>query len=141
MGSLIRASAMWGYPELVRELGGDPAAFLARFSIPAGAEHQEDAFISFASLTRMLEATAEELRCPDFGLRLSGRQGLDILGPIAVIARNAPDRAGRGGGDRPLPLHPLPRAEADGPPARRGRPRVHLRDDRTGRALHLRDTS
>ena len=89
MGSLIRASAMRGYPELVRELGGDPAAFLARFDIPAGAEHQEDAFISFASLTRMLEATAEELGCPDFGLRLSGRQGLDILGPIAVIARNA----------------------------------------------------
>jgi AraC-like DNA-binding protein len=89
MGSLIRASAMWGYPELVRELGGDPAAFRARFGIPAGAERQEDAFISFASLTRMLEATAEELRCPDFGLRLSGRQGLHILGPIAVIARNA----------------------------------------------------
>ena len=89
MGSLIRATAMWGYPELVRELGGDPAAFLARFHIPAGAEHKEDAFVSFASLTRMLEASAEELRCPDFGLRLSGRQGLHILGPIAVIARNA----------------------------------------------------
>ena len=27
--------------------------------------------------------------CPDFGLRLSRWQGLDILGPIAVIARNA----------------------------------------------------
>ncbi len=89
MGSLIRASAMRGYPELVRELGGDPAVFLARFGIPVGAEQQEDAFISFASLTRMLEATAEELACPDFGLRLSGRQGLEILGPIAVIARNA----------------------------------------------------
>jgi AraC-like DNA-binding protein len=37
----------------------------------------------------MLEASAEELRCPDFGLRLSGKQGLHILGPIAVIARNA----------------------------------------------------
>ena len=89
MGSLIRATALLGYPELVRELGGDPAAFLTRFHIPAGAEHQEDAFISFESLTRMLEATAEELRCPDFGLRLSGWQGLHILGPIAVIARNA----------------------------------------------------
>jgi AraC-like DNA-binding protein len=37
----------------------------------------------------MLEATAAELDCPDFGLRLSHWQGLDILGPIAVIARNA----------------------------------------------------
>jgi AraC-like DNA-binding protein len=89
MGSLIRATAMWGYPELVRELGGDPNAFLARFHIPAGAEHQEDAFISFDALTRMLEASADELQCPDFGLRLSHFQGIDILGPIAVIARNA----------------------------------------------------
>ena len=89
MGSLIRASAMRGYPELVRELGGDPAVFLARFGIPAVAQQQPDSFIAFAALTRMLETTAEELVCPDFGLRLSGRQGLEILGPIAVIARNA----------------------------------------------------
>src|SRR5262245_56886814 len=89
MGSLIRASAMQGYPELVRELGGNPAEFLARFGVPAGVVRQPDAFISFASLTGMLEATAEELACPDFGLRLSGLQGMEILGPIAVIARNA----------------------------------------------------
>jgi AraC-like DNA-binding protein len=89
MGSLIRAAAMRGYPELVRELGSDPAALLARFGIPVGAERDENAFVSFAALTRLLEATAEELSCPDFGLRLSGRQGLEILGPIAVIARNA----------------------------------------------------
>ena len=38
---------------------------------------------------RMLEASAAELHCPDFGLRLSRWQGLDIFGPIAVIARNA----------------------------------------------------
>jgi AraC-like DNA-binding protein len=87
MGNLIRASAMRGYPELVRELGGDPAVFLTRFGIPVDAE--PDAFISFAPLSRMFEATADELDCPDFGLRLSDRQGLEILGPIAVIARNA----------------------------------------------------
>ena len=87
MGSLIRASAMRGYPELVRELGGDPAVFMARFGIPATAERQQDTFISFASLTRMLEATAEELRCPDFGLRLSGRQGLEILGADVLDGR------------------------------------------------------
>jgi AraC-like DNA-binding protein len=89
MGSLIRAAAMWGYPELVRELGGDPEAFWSRFHIPSGAEHQEDAFMSFDAFIRMLEASADDLQCPDFGLRLSSRQGLHILGPLAVIARNA----------------------------------------------------
>jgi len=89
MASLIRATNLWGYADLVRELGGDPEPFLSRFGIPAGIEYEEDAFVSFEPVVRMLEASAAELDCPDFGLRLSRWQGLDILGPIAVIARNA----------------------------------------------------
>jgi AraC-like DNA-binding protein len=89
MGSLIRSSVLLGYDDLVRELGGDPDLFLSHFGIPPGVENQEDAFISFDAYVRMLEASADDLRCPDFGLRLSRWQGLDILGPIAVIARNA----------------------------------------------------
>jgi AraC-like DNA-binding protein len=89
MTSLIRATNLWGYADLIREFGADPEPFLSRFGIPAGIEHEEDAFVSFSSVARMLEASAEELNCPDFGLRLSHWQGLDILGPIAVIARNA----------------------------------------------------
>ena len=89
MGSLIRATTLWGYRELVLELGGDPQRFLARFGIPPGVEDQEDAFISIDAYVRILQASAEDLSCPDFGLRLSRWQGLDILGPVAVIARNA----------------------------------------------------
>jgi AraC-like DNA-binding protein len=89
MGSLIQATTLWGYGELVAELGGDPEFFLKRFRIPPGIENQEDAFISIDAYVRMLEASAEDLHCPDFGLRLSRWQGLDILGPVAVIARNA----------------------------------------------------
>jgi AraC-like DNA-binding protein len=89
MGSLLRATTLWGYGELVQELGGDPELFRKRFRIPPSIENQEDAFISFDAYVRLLEASAEDLRCPDFGLRLSRWQGLDILGPIAVIARNA----------------------------------------------------
>ncbi|MFE7802480.1 AraC family transcriptional regulator [Nocardia sp. NPDC057440] len=89
MGSLIRATNLWGYEDLMRELGADPAPFLARFHIPSGIEDQEDAFVSFEAFVRMLEASAADTGCPDFGLRLSRWQGLDILGPIAVIARNA----------------------------------------------------
>ena len=89
MASLIRATNLWGYGDLVRELGADPEPFLSRFHLEAGVEYEEDAFVSFDAVARMLEASAEELTCPDFGLRLSQWQGLDILGPIAVIARNA----------------------------------------------------
>jgi AraC-like DNA-binding protein len=89
MGSLIRATNLWGYGDLMRELGADPQPFLKRFEIPPGIEHQEDAFVSLDAFVHMLEASSAEVDCPDFGLRLSRWQGLDILGPIAVIARNA----------------------------------------------------
>ncbi len=89
MGSLIRATNLWGYSELVRELGGNPPQLLARFGIPVDVEVQPDAFIDLRSGAQLIETSAEELACPDFGLRLARWQGLDILGPIAVIVRNA----------------------------------------------------
>lgn len=89
MGSLIRATNLWGYGDLMRELGADPQPFLARFEIPPGVDEQEDTFVPYEAAARLLEASAADLECPDFGLRLSRWQGLDILGPIAVIARNA----------------------------------------------------
>lgn len=89
MGSLIRATTLWGYAELVSQLGGDPELFATRFGIPRGIENEDDAFISVDAYAHMLEASAEDLRCPDFGLRLAHWQGLDIFGPVAVIARNA----------------------------------------------------
>lgn len=106
MGSVIRATVLRGYPELVRELGGDPEPFLARFGIPSGVEDQKDAFIPFAAYVRLLEVTAAEMRCPDFALRMSHWRGLDILGPLAVIARNSPTlRDGVGAIARYLYVH------------------------------------
>lgn len=89
MGSLIRATNVLGFSELVRELGGDPEPLLARHRIPADIATVEDAFIPYASLAQLLDETARELDCPDFGLRLSAWQGLDILGPVAIMARHA----------------------------------------------------
>jgi AraC-like DNA-binding protein len=89
MGSLLRAAALHGYAELVRELGGEPADYLSRFGIPVGAECQPDAFIPFNAYTNLLEVSAEELECPDFGLRLVPFRGLDFAGPVTVIARNS----------------------------------------------------
>jgi AraC-like DNA-binding protein len=89
LGSLIRATNLYGYGDLVRELGADPAPLLKRYGIRPGIELVEDAFVPYAPFARMIEMTAEVLDCPDFGLRLSAWQGLDILGPVAVMARNS----------------------------------------------------
>lgn len=89
MGSLIRSTGLWGYPDLVRELGGDPAPFLARFRLRPGVEREDDAFVPLDAVLRILAASADELDCPDFGLRMVRWQGLGILGPVAVIARSS----------------------------------------------------
>ncbi|MEQ8799007.1 MAG: AraC family transcriptional regulator [Salinisphaeraceae bacterium] len=89
MSSLIRATNLWGYDELVRELGGDPEPLLARFHIPPAVERPDESFLPYRATALLLEASAAELDCPAFGLRLVRWQGLDMLGPVAVIARNA----------------------------------------------------
>lgn len=86
--SLVRASGLSGYPELVSELGGEPDAFLRRARIARSALDEPQGFVSYASLIRLLEQTATALACPDFGLRLSTRQDLGILGPLGVAVRN-----------------------------------------------------
>lgn len=89
MGSLIRATNLWGYDDLVRELGGDPGLFLDRFHIPAASRRPDESFVLYRNMALLLETTAVELDCPDFGIRLVKWQGPEILGAIAVIARNS----------------------------------------------------
>lgn len=86
---MLRAAALVGYQRLVRDVGGDPAEFLGRFGIPVSVERQPDAFVSFNGYTNLLEVTADELHCPDFGLRLVSLRGMDFAGPVAVMARNS----------------------------------------------------
>lgn len=88
-GTLIRATHLWGFAELVSDLGGDPVALLQRFHVPEDMAKRPDAFMPYRTLVDLFEATAAELDCPDLGLRLAASQGLKALGPIAVIARNS----------------------------------------------------
>lgn len=87
--SLIRSTSLSGYSALVRELGGDPAEYLSRFAIPVDSEGQWDAFIPFEAFLRLLEVSATELECPEFGLRLSRLRGTVINGPVVAIVRNS----------------------------------------------------
>lgn len=89
MSSLMRATNLWGYDDLVRQLGADPGPLLASVHLPPANQRQDDSFLPYRSIALLLEASALRLGCPDFGRRLSAWQGLDILGPVAVIARNA----------------------------------------------------
>ena len=89
MTNLIRGLALLNVAELVADLGGDPDALMRTHGIDPGAAGDYDTFLPYASVAAVIGDAAQELDCPDFGMRLARRQGLQLLGPIAVIIRNA----------------------------------------------------
>lgn len=89
MGPQIRAGSLRGFVPLVRELGGAPEELLSRFGISAEALASDDALIPITAHDLMLDAAADELCCPDFGLRLAEWQDLSILGPLALAIQSA----------------------------------------------------
>ncbi len=86
---MIRASGVAGLRELVAERGADAGALLRRVGIRAADAGDHEVFISYRSLVEAVEGGAALTGLPDFGLRLAARQGVDILGPLAVAARTA----------------------------------------------------
>ncbi|WP_346836579.1 AraC family transcriptional regulator [Microbulbifer sp. SAOS-129_SWC] len=91
MTSLIRAATLQGYADLVTRLNGDPDALLRRVHINPNTLHELDGVISLQAHLRLLEETARELQCADFGLRLAECQDLMVLGPLAVAALGEKD--------------------------------------------------
>ncbi|HWQ32042.1 MAG TPA: AraC family transcriptional regulator [Blastocatellia bacterium] len=89
MSALVRATALVGYQELVSKLGYEPTGLLRRYHIAPDLPGREEGVLPYRSLMQLLETSARELACPDFGLQLAEYQGLDILGPIALIARHS----------------------------------------------------
>lgn len=90
MANLIRATNLWGYDELLAERGHDPLPLLSRYAIPPAAQRDDQSFLIYRDVAELFEETAKSLDFPDLGLRLAEHQGMDILGPITVIARSAP---------------------------------------------------
>jgi AraC-like DNA-binding protein len=87
MTAMVQAQSLRGYRELVTDLGGNPTRLLRKAGIEPAALNQLAAFISFESQIELLESSAADLGCPDFGLRLAERQDIGVLGTLAVAMR------------------------------------------------------
>lgn len=85
-GDAVRAAGLLGFHALVAELGGEADGLLRSAGIDPQALASPDNRISYAAMIRLLEDASTQLRCPDFGLRLSALQDIRILGPAAMIA-------------------------------------------------------
>lgn len=71
---------------MVCNAGAEPEKFLHAAGIDPQALDSPDNRISYAAMIKLLEDCAAGLDCPEFGLRLSRFQDIDILGPAAMIA-------------------------------------------------------
>ncbi|GAA3966610.1 AraC family transcriptional regulator [Gordonia caeni] len=89
MADLISASSLSRFPQLADQLGGDADRLLRGVGIDPAVVGAHDRFVPFTAVSALLGRAAAELRTPDFALRLAAQQHPDILGPIAIAARNA----------------------------------------------------
>jgi AraC-like DNA-binding protein len=78
-----------GFAQLVTQFGGDCEALLKSAGIASQLLNTPEATLEHAKLLAILEAAAEELDLPDFGLRLARIQGISVLGPVALVAQHA----------------------------------------------------
>jgi AraC-like DNA-binding protein len=86
----VRVEALRCYSEVVEALGGQPRKLLARARVPYHALVKADAFISYRAMINLLELSAQELSCDDFGLKLASHQGSTaVLGPLDLAMRNS----------------------------------------------------
>lgn len=76
------------FPELVAQLGGDPAALLNDAGIEEPQLRPEQP-VTYRQLVNAIELAAETLKCPDFGLRLGALQGSKIYGPLGLLMKNS----------------------------------------------------
>lgn len=89
MTVLVRAASMQGYEALARECGVDPLRAMQRVHLSAHHLADVDSLIPYASLINLLEQTAAESGCMDFGLRLAKSQGVGVLGQLAMLFQHA----------------------------------------------------
>ncbi|WP_330232665.1 AraC family transcriptional regulator [Nocardia sp. NBC_00508] len=88
--SVIRSAGLRGFRATVAELGGDAEALATACGLPAATLDTDDLLVPEEQVAAVLELAAQRLHCPDLGLRVSQRQDLDMLGPLALAIRNSP---------------------------------------------------
>jgi AraC-like DNA-binding protein len=87
---VMHADLLCLFPDLVRNLGGDPQAIMRRVGVEPGVALQEKPGLTYRSWVTLLEHAAGELDCPDFGMRLARLQGGEkVFGPISMAMQNS----------------------------------------------------
>jgi AraC-like DNA-binding protein len=87
----IRTATLTGYAGLARSLGLDPGELMNRVGLGIADLDTPDTWVPAAPAARLLELSAHESDCEEFGLRVAQLRRLGTLGPISVVVREEPD--------------------------------------------------
>ncbi|MET8878644.1 AraC family transcriptional regulator [Nocardia sp. NPDC004604] len=91
MATMVRSAVLSGYVDLALSLGLDPMLLLRSVGIGPAGLAASDTWLPGEAVDQLLERSAAETDCIDFGLRLAQRRDLSNLGPVALVAREEPD--------------------------------------------------
>jgi len=89
ISGMIKSIALRGCQELIAELGGTPDRVARAAGVDPRAFVDPDIAINGGVVATYFELAAMHCGADDFGLRLARRQGLQILGPVWILARSA----------------------------------------------------
>jgi AraC-like DNA-binding protein len=87
-GGDIGIRPLLAFPQILRELGADPAAILEQVGIGLDVFDDADSRVAFDALGRLLDEAATSLNCPHFGLLFAPHFELSGLGPVGYLMRN-----------------------------------------------------
>lgn len=90
---MVRATALLFFPEVVRDVGGDPDRSLSQVGIDPSFAGRPDVFVPLRAAVSVLEIAAAATSTPNLGRRLAAVQGIEILGLVGIAASTARDVA------------------------------------------------
>lgn len=89
-GDFKRSIGFQGLTELIARKGGDPAAILNLFGIDRQLLEDEDAYLPYSRMIRLIDFCAETLDAPFFGFELAISQTAEVTGQLAILLLAAP---------------------------------------------------
>lgn len=90
MNPSLRYASLSGYVGLAQSLGLDPGALMTQVGLDPAGLAVPDRWIPATAVCRLLELSARESGCEDFGLRLAEFRRLETLGPISLALGREP---------------------------------------------------
>src|SRR5574340_25919 len=85
----VRSGVLAGAAQLLRELGADAQTLAEGCALDPAALDLPDLPVPGRAVVAFLESAAGATGCQDFGIRLSARQDLSVLGPLWMTMRSA----------------------------------------------------